>query len=356
MESGLGTSAFGQEQIYTLVQSETTKVITSANKKEITVNGKGTVLGNDEVLMRRTKKKTITQKMVLSLIDVAKKKEEPEREKSYWNTYHCQSRIFSSNGRLYGKYCKNRFCTICCGIRKAEIMNKYLPVIKTWPEPYFTTLTIKGVPAHRLSYMINGIVRGFKRIKNKLRKRHQRGKGIRVYGIRSLECNFNPAKRTYNPHFHIIFPNKEVADLFTKEWLLLFTEKFTYKGAQFSRKVESTERDLIEIVKYGSKIFTEPDLKKKSKQKTSPYIYVSALDNILSAMKKHRIFERFGFDLPESPKKDKMSEQLNKYEEWVFDPQQSDWVNSTSNEPLTNYTLPPELRTLLANNINTEIE
>jgi len=66
--------------------------------------------------------------------------------------------------------------------------------------------------------------------------------------------------------------------------------------------VYNLENALIEIIKYGSKIFTEPDLKKKGNLKTPPKIYDRALDNILVAMKGKRIFERFGFNLPEKHK------------------------------------------------------
>ena len=68
-------------------------------------------------------------------------KKDSEQEKSYWNTYHCQNKIYTASGRLYGKYCKNRFSTLCCSIPKAQIIYKYLPVVRTWPEPYFFTLT-----------------------------------------------------------------------------------------------------------------------------------------------------------------------------------------------------------------------
>ncbi|HRG38945.1 MAG TPA: hypothetical protein PK289_10480 [Bacteroidia bacterium] len=39
-------------------------------------------------------------------------------------------------------------------------------------------------------------------------------------------------------------------------------------------------------------------MKKKNERKVAPIIYVSAIDNIIYAMKDLRIFERFGFDLP----------------------------------------------------------
>ena len=55
--------------------------------------------------------------------------------------------------------------------------------------------------------------KAFSIIKERCKKRHQRGTGIQLIGIKSLECNFNPQKKTYNPHFHIIVPNKEIATL-----------------------------------------------------------------------------------------------------------------------------------------------
>ncbi|HSH64954.1 MAG TPA: hypothetical protein VLB84_03950 [Bacteroidia bacterium] len=39
-------------------------------------------------------------------------------------------------------------------------------------------------------------------------------------------------------------------------------------------------------------------MKKKNKRKAAPVMYVSAIDNIIYAMKDLRIFERFGFHLP----------------------------------------------------------
>jgi hypothetical protein len=55
-------------------------------------------------------------------------------------------------------------------------------------------------------------------------------------------------------------------------------------------------------VKYGSKIFSEPDVNKKAKGGRNPKLYVSALHYIFLSMKGLRIFERFGFDLPKKTK------------------------------------------------------
>jgi hypothetical protein len=132
--------------------------------------------------------------MILALVDVARQKKAFEREKQYWNTYHCLNCAQSFQGRLYGKYCKNRFCTLCLCIRKADILNRYLPVLKKWKEAYFVKLTVKAIPAKWLRSVIKHLIKGLQRIIDKYRKRNQRRKGIKLIGIRSLECNFNPEK------------------------------------------------------------------------------------------------------------------------------------------------------------------
>ena len=87
--------------------------------------------------------------------------------------------------------------------------------------------------------------------------------------------------------------------------------KYTNPAGQKIESVYNLESALIEIIKYGSKIFTEPDLKKKGNLKTPPKIYARALDNILVAMKGKRIFERFGFNLPKQQKQTNKQHKIN---------------------------------------------
>lgn len=342
-----------KKHIYTLVESGTTKNTQLA--KSVVISGDGTDLSDTNYLQKRAKRKTISNKMILSLIDVAKAKGETERVKSYWNAYHCQSNIISKDGRLYGKYCKNRFCTNCLAIRKADIINRYYPTLKQWEEPHFVTLTIKAVKHNNLKTFIDGLNKAFDKIKARCKKRHQRGTGIKLIGIKSLECNFNPKTKTYNPHFHMIVANKEIADLLKKEWLHQWkhdSKVFTVHFAQDIRKVENLERDLIETIKYGSKIFTEPDLKKKGDKSIPPMVYVKALDNIFSSLTNKRLFDRFGFNLPQQPKKETNSYLIQNFDEWSFDPSNRDWVNKETGEVLTGYIQAPELEHLLENGIN----
>jgi hypothetical protein len=171
--------------------------------------------------------------------------------------------------------------------------------------------------------------------------------------------------KTYNPHFHIIVPNKEVAELLKKEWLRqwrpkdksVYRYKFTTPHAQYIRPVDNLEMALIETIKYGSKIFKEPDIERKSKQKTktSPMIYARALDNIFVAMKGKRIFERFGFNLPKKAPRKANSKLIVDFETWLFPSDAADWINPDTGETLTGYLPPLELSYLLNECINKEL-
>lgn len=339
--------------MYTLAENGTTKT----GQKQILVFGKGSDLRNKDALKGRAKRKTITQSVALNLADVAKEVGDLEMKKTYWNTYYCQNSVISSEGKLFGTYCKNRFCTVCSSIRKAEIINRYLPQIELWEDPHFVTLTILACEASKLKGRIDALIRGLKRITQKYRKRHQRGTDIKLIGVRSIECNFNPKRNTYNPHIHIIAANKRMAEILITEWLKLWTHNFTHRKAQHVRKVYNVETNLIEIIKYGTKIFTESELNKHTKEESNYQIFTAALNTILIAMKGRRIFERFGFNLRKSTEKNDPSPKiLNNFKEWEYNPQVADWQNTSSSEVLSGYTLPPKLQTMLSENIDIKLK
>jgi len=361
MKTGADNRVSDEGCIYTLAESGTQK--NSETPSIALVSGKGTDISNNPSLANRARRKLITRKMVLALIDVAKEKGEPERIQAYWNAYHCLNNVIVSDGKMYGRYCKNRFCTICNAIRKADTINRYYPVISQWEDVQFVTLTVKSCKEEQLNRWIYKMLRAFELIQNRCKKRHQRGNGIKLIGVKSLECNFNPATKTYNPHFHLIVPNKAIAELLKKEWIEQWRPiphknstryKYTNPGAQKITPVYNLESALIETIKYGSKIFTEPDLNKKSKLKTPPKIYARALDNILVAMKGKRIFERFGFNLPEQQQQTSNMKLVVDFENWTFPKDSSDWVNEETGEALTGFLPPLGLSYLLNECINSE--
>lgn len=350
-------SPFGRSSLNTLAQNETK--ISGKPNNSVIVNGNGTDLKNENIISNRAKRKMIAQNIVRKLIDVATEKNELSYIQPLWNTYYCLNTVYTKDGRLYGKYCKNRFCPVCTAIRKAEIINKYMPIIQNWDKPYLVTLTIKSVPMKNLRKMMNGMMNAFRTIIRKYRKRYQRGYDVKLMGIKSLECNFNPIKKTYNPHFHLIVPNKQIADILIDEWIKTCSKKSTkwvYRGAQQAKLIKDKNKALMEVIKYSSKIFTEPDVNNKSAQKGKRNIYILAMFNIFCAMKGIRLFERFGFDLPKSGNSNTPPKRMENPQEWEYDAKQNDWINTKTGNNLTGYSPNHFLTILLGNNVDVLLE
>ena len=350
MKKSTGSKLSSESNFNTLGLSGTNNNGFSSPQPNILVYGKGTDQSKEQALQGRAKRKIITQTLMLSLIDIAKEKGAKDRVKSYWNTYRCQSYLVSGNGKLHGRYCRNRFCNICCSIRKAELINTYYPIINTWDDLQFVTLTVQAVKAHELYDHVRKVKNNLRKVIRLLQKRYSRKKKIPVMGIKSLECNYNPVDKTYNPHFHIIVPGKDLADRLFWEWRKKWAKGQTSIWAQKIRKIENTEKDMIETIKYGAKIFTSPDMKKNSKLK--PKIYAAALDNIHAAFSGIHIFDSFGFKLPKKQDQKSTPKLLANFEEWGFHAKVCDWVNMQTGELLSNFQPTADLEDLLENNID----
>ncbi|MBK9402419.1 MAG: protein rep [Bacteroidetes bacterium] len=76
---------------------------------------------------------------------------------------------------MHGKFCKNRICTVCLSIRKADLINKYIDSVQEWPEPYFLTLTVKAVKADKLRDVILNMKQTLKKIIHKYNKQKPSG-------------------------------------------------------------------------------------------------------------------------------------------------------------------------------------
>ncbi len=98
----------------------------------------------------------------------------------------------------------------------------------------------------------------FETIKAKLKKRNQRGRGTKLIGVRSLESNFNGEERTYNPHFHFILPNFEIAETLRTEWINSWGDySICNPGGQDNKPINNIEWQLRETIKYGTRIFEQ---------------------------------------------------------------------------------------------------
>ena len=190
------------------------------------------------------------------------------------------------------------------------------------------TLTAKSVTAGKLGHRVEAMFRALRIILARNKKRAQRGTERRMIGICSLECNFKPEHRWYNPHFHILVPDEAIAELLLQEWLQLWGKRFTSRSGQHIRSVGNTEHDVCEVINYGTKTFTEPGATRKSKNKKPALVYIPAMDNIYNAFKGYRLFERFGFNCPKAPKKEKLPARWVKdVMKWAYHRPSGDWVN-----------------------------
>ncbi|WP_271766756.1 hypothetical protein [Aquimarina algiphila] len=147
-----------------------------------------------------------------------------------------------------------------------------------------------------------------------------------------------------------------MADIIVEEWYSRSKKGYVSPKGQKIDRVRNLENALVEIIKYGSKIFTEPDLKKRAKETTTTQVYAKALYNIFKAMKGTRIFDRFGFDLPERNIEKPQAKLLSHFEEWEYNMNTTDWENVYTSEVLTGYKIPSYLLAILENNLNIDQE
>jgi len=308
-----------------------------------TLYGKGSSMKS---IVNRSKRKYVSQNLALKLVDVAKEEGNKLWEKRYWTTYHCQNDLTLYDGRTYGTYCKRRWCTACAAIRKAEMINKYLPVMQNWSEMYFLTLTVKAKPKQSLPKWIDGMFRAFDIILRKCRRKYKRGTGPKLIGIRCLESNFNPIKKTYNPHFHILIPSKEIGELIKKEWCALWNRRYLKSrnwkedvlaapDLQVNIKVKNTLKDYIEVIKYGAKVFTDPEVTKGKSGKW--VVYAKALHEIYKAFEHRRLISSFGIEMPKVERNKTESKEVTDTQKIVYDKKLKDWIDTDTGELLTGY-------------------
>ena len=145
-------------------------------------------------------------------------------------------------------------------------------------------------------------------------------------------------------------------------WLKQCSIEFAENSGQYIGRIKNNVDALIEVMKYSTKIFTDPTAPKKSKgivptRKITPYVYVSAIDNIILAMSRHRLFDRFGFDLPKTDRKPGGKRtKLTDYTELKYDSHLFDWIDSDTEKALSGFVPSPILRAILESNMDKDTE
>ena len=196
-----------------------------------------------KTLQKRAVSKYYTTELLFGLIDLKN-----EREDMYWDTFHCVERLMESEGKIKGKYCKNRWCIVCNRIRTGILINQYLPKIEEWRDPRFVTLTKPKVEQKYLSenykLMCESYYKAWRRTYRKLGK---------TEALRKTETTWKPTHRTRNfhTHFHILINGKSHADMLVKEWLKEYPT--ADKGAQDNKVAD--KNSVLEVFKYMTKMW-----------------------------------------------------------------------------------------------------
>lgn len=223
-------------------------------------------------LQKRAKSKYITRSLVVELLKL-----DSPLKGSYFQTLRCADEIVQTGTKFTAKYCKNRFCLVCNRIRTGTLVRGYLEPILALEDPHFTTCTMPTIAGEDLEERICQMNRAVRRIMDRLRKR-----GVKLTGIRKLECTPRPAFK-FHPHFHFIFENSYQAFSFLSEWLVEFPE--ASPDAQDIRPADAMS--VKELFKYFTKLLP-------TKVEAGQKIHAYQLDVIFRAMKGKQVYKPFG--------------------------------------------------------------
>lgn len=286
-----------------------------------------------QTLLKRARRKFASHSLSVGLVTAAERNTDSILKQSYWNSYHCAAVLQKTiGGKIKGKYCKCRWCLVCNAIRTAQAINSYSPILDTWSDAHFVTLTQQTVPAHELVSQLDAMHVRFKSIQELAKRNFQRGKSdFKIVAVRKLECTYRPLTDHYHPHYHVITKSKEIGEYLLNQWVM--RSPTSNHNAQDIRK--ANQGSYKELFKYMTKVITGTS--KTPQNGLKRYIHTPSLDVIFNAMRRRRTLQSIGFKLSKSiaPMAEVEHEQVEAILQW----QQSatDWVDVDTGELLTGY-------------------
>ena len=313
--------------------SENSSGTASEDDIKLTKNAK---YSDKQTFGKRARVKFLSQAMAVGLANVPASR----LTKSYWNTYYCSSVLQKKGDNLTGKFCKNRFCLVCCRIRSMQLIKQYSPVLDTWADKYLVTLTVPNCSAADLMATIQQMKEGFDTIRRRFTMQYRRKQRVTaLQALRKLECTHNPDRDDYHPHFHLVVPDLATANELREFWLLHFpTAKWKSQDVRPANNGAANE-----LFKYFTKLITT-----QSKER---FIRLGPLNTIFEAISGQRTFQAFGLPktalVEDDPELDALAQSVVDADvdalfEWNQD--QADWIDKETGEVLTNYKPTPEFR------------
>lgn len=161
-------------------------------------------------------------------------------------------------------FCKDRLCPMCAWRRSLKVFGQVAKIMNTGKNEkklryVFLTLTLKNVEAEELSPTIDLMTDAFVKL-----KRRKPFKNAVVGWLRVLEIAYNPKRKDFHPHFHVILAVEP--DYFSKDnqhylsqekWCKLWRKslKIDYNPIVDIRAVKASKQDnsVAEMAKYSVK-------------------------------------------------------------------------------------------------------
>lgn len=255
-------------------------------------------------------------------------------ERSYRNTVYCASLLDQKGGKLTTRYCGNRWCLVCNRLRIARSIRAYLPVVSEWGDKHFVTLTVPNCKAHELGSVLDRMHQALTNIKYRIKRADR----LPFVALRKLEVTYNPVRRDFHPHFHLVVQGEATARALVARWLGTFPD--ASEKAQDVRPCD--DQTLKEAFKYFTKLVS-----KGSKSGQSVAVAPSALDVIFCAMRSRRVYQPMGFraaaddteregELPTEMGTAAVS-RIAEDVLWEWSQQLTDWVDFSTGDCLTGY-------------------
>jgi len=296
---------------------------------------KGEALDTLAQLRKRAKAKAITNAICFKLVTL-----DSPLEKSYRNTLYCSDRLDQANGKITTKYCKNRWCLVCNRIRTAKLINTYSDPMEKLQDPQLVTLTIPNMIGSDLPGSIAQMTKTFQKIKNTMRLRE-----TPIVGIRKLEVTYNPKRKDFHPHFHLIIEGEDIALDIVNFWLKHFP--LARESGQDIRRADMNAGK--ELFKYFTKLLIKVDGK--------TVFIPQAMDTIFRSMKGRRVFQAMGMkreaenveDIEDLKAIEDLELETNLGDDcsWFWQQDALDWVNIETGEILAGYNASSSIKNLI---------
>jgi hypothetical protein len=286
-----------------------------------------------ETLQKRAFAKYYTVNLILPLINLKN-----EREKSYWNTYYCVSKLTQlSDGKIKSEYCKNRFCIVCNKIRAGILHNthkKALQTVETRSVTLTTDLTKTCVTKNDLEQAYKTMLKAFQRVWRKTQKKYGKLKALR-----KTEVTWKFYRGTFHPHFHIIMENNSnEAEYLIEEWLKEFPD-----ASKFAQKNQITNEGVFsEVFKYLCKMWDTQKDENGEYKITLPYP-ADKMDIIFEVFRGKRIIQSYNLTKVELEDFDDLkatvfTEEAREYDTiWNWEQELKTWIDYDTGEQRTEW-------------------